>query len=188
MTRHYAPLRRHASSLPANRYHMKTSKSVHRGPNAAVILAIALPAFAVLASVGTAWVAVTKGDPPLPGQYHWEGDRLDHDFADAHRAAALGLAATVDLQPVQRVCHLRLQLASDLPAAVDLDVIHAARPELDRQMRFARDGNSGHYTAACTVLPAGSWHLELKSSAGDWSYRQDWNGVSGRVTLASARQ
>ncbi|MBS0421258.1 MAG: FixH family protein [Proteobacteria bacterium] len=167
---------------------MSTSKPIHRGPNAAVILAIALPAFAVLASVGTAWVAMTSGDPPLPGQYHWEGDRLDHDFADAHRAAALGLAATLDLQPAQGACHLTLQLASDMPTEVALDVISASRPELDRQMRFVRDRSSGNYTAACTPLPAGSWHLELRSSAGEWSYRQDWTGGAGRVTLASAVQ
>src|SRR5262245_4795748 len=129
---------------------MSTSKPVHRGPNAAVILAIALPAFAVLASVGTAWIATTSGDPPLPGQYHWEGDRLDHDFADAHRAAALGLAATLDLQPVQGTCHLTLQLASNMPTEVTLDVISVSRPGLDRQMRFVRAGRSSNYTAGCT--------------------------------------
>ena len=167
---------------------MNTSKPVHRGPNAAVILIISLPAFAVLASVGTAWVAATKGDPPLPGQYHWEGDRLDHDFADAHRAAALGLAATLDLQPAQGTCHLTLQLASNLPTEVALDVISASRPDLDRQMRFTREGSSSNYTAACSALPPGGWHLELKSSDGDWSYRQDWTGGAGRITLAAAVQ
>ena len=167
---------------------MNTSKPVHRGPNAAVLLIIALPAFAVVASVGTAWIATTKGDPPLPGQYHWEGDRLDHDFADAHRAAALGLAATLDLQPAQGTCHMTLQLASNMPAEVALNVISSSRPELDRHMRFAREGRSSNYTSTCTQLPPGSWHLELKSSDGDWSYRQDWTGGAGRVTLASAVQ
>ena len=164
---------------------MNACKPVHRSPNVAVILIIALPAFAVLASVGTAWIAATQGDPPLPGQYHWEGDRLDHDFADARRAAALGLVASLDLQPTQGTCHVTLQLASNLPAELDLDVIHAGRAELDRQIRFTRDGDSGNYTAACTPLPPGSWHLELKSAAGEWSYRQDWAGGAGRITLAS---
>jgi hypothetical protein len=167
---------------------MSISKYNHRGPNAAVLLAIALPAFAVLASAGTAWVAATKGDPPLPGQYHWEGDRLDHDFADAHRAAALGLTATLDLEPAKGMCHLTLQLASNMPTEVALDVISTSRPELDRQMLFTREGTSSIYRAACAPLPAGSWHLELKSSEGDWSYRQDWSGGTGRVTLASAVQ
>ena len=167
---------------------MNTSKSVHRGPNAAVLLIIALPAFAVLASVGTAWVATTSGDPPLPGKYHWEGDRLDHDFADAHRAAALGLAATLDLQPVRGTCHLTLQLASNMPTEVALDVISVSRPDLDRQMQFVRERSSSNYTASCTPLPAGSWHLELKSSEGDWSYRQDWTGGAGRIALPSEVQ
>jgi len=177
-----------ASWLPASRSNMNTSKPVHRGPNAAVLLIIALPAFAVLASVGTAWIAATKGDPPLPGQYHWEGDRLDHDFADAHRAAALGLAATLDLRPAQGTCHLSLQLVSKMPAELALDIISVSRPRLDRQIRFAREGNSSNYTAACTELPPGSWHLELKSSDGEWSYRQDWTGNATRIALASRVQ
>jgi hypothetical protein len=75
-----------------------------------------------------------------------------------------------------------------MPTEVALDVISASRPALDRQMRFTREGSSSNYTAACTPLPVGSWHLELKSSEGDWSYRQDWTGGADRVTLASAVQ
>jgi hypothetical protein len=165
---------------------MSTTRSVHRGPNGAVILIIALPAFAILASVGTALIAVTRGDPPLPGQYHWEGDRLDHDFADAHRAAALGLEATLDLTAAQGVCHLSLRMTSAMPAEVMLDAVHASRAELDRRMRFSREGNSDHYTAPCTPLPPGQWHLELQSTAGHWSYRQDWSGNGGSVSLSAA--
>lgn len=165
---------------------MSTCKPIRRGPNAAVILIIALPAFAVLASVGTAVIAMTRGDPPLPDQYHWEGDKLDHDFADAHRAAALGFEATLDLRPLEGPCRLSLQLAAALPSDVLLDIVHASRPDLDRQMRFIRSGSSEEYTAPCTELPAGRWHLELKSAAGDWSYRQDWTGIDSRVTLSSA--
>ncbi len=164
---------------------MSTSKAVHRGPNGAVVLIIALPAFAILASIGTAVIAMTRGDPPLPGQYHWEGDRLDHDFADAHRAAALGLQATLDLTPTQGTCHLSMHLRTALPGAVLLDAVHASRPELDRRMRFDRAGDSDTYTAPCTALPGGNWHLELKSTAGDWSYRQDWSGNGGPVQLSA---
>jgi uncharacterized protein len=164
---------------------MSKSKAIHRGPNGAVVLIIALPAFAVLASVGTAMIAMTRGDPPLPGQYHWEGDRLDHDFAYAHRAAALGLEATLDLTPAQGTCHLSLRLRSDLPGAVLLDAVHASRPELDRQMRFTRNGLSNTYTAPCSAPPPGNWHLELRSTEGDWSYREDWSGHRGPVQLTA---
>lgn len=164
---------------------MSTPKAVHRGPNGAVVLIIALPALAVLASVGTAMIAMTRGDPPLPGQYHWEGDRLDHDFADAHRAAALALEATLDLIPAQGTCQLSMQLHSALPDAVLLDAVHASRPELDRQMRFTRNGFSDTYTAPCSALPPGNWHLELRSTDGDWSYRQDWSGNRGPVQLSA---
>src|ERR1700744_5390035 len=113
--------------------------------NPALILTITLPLFAVVASVGTAVVAFSRGDPPLPGQYHWEGDKLDQDFTQSRRATQLHLEARVDLRPVNGVCHLTLALDGPRPSEVDLTLIHGAYPGLDRDLRFALTANKGQY-------------------------------------------
>src|SRR5262249_47321557 len=112
----------------------------HTRFNPALYLVVGLPLFAVVASVGTAVVAVTRGDAPFPDQYHWEGDKLDHDFAQSQRAAELHLKATIELQPTgPGVCHLTLALDGNrLPPVVDLALIHAARSKLDHTIRFSR--------------------------------------------------
>src|SRR3954464_13379910 len=81
--------------------------------NAVVMLIIGLPAFAIAASVGTAIVAATRGDPPMPDEYHWEGDKLDHDFAGSRKAEELGVEASLRLEPEQGRCHAVLRMTSD---------------------------------------------------------------------------
>jgi hypothetical protein len=154
--------------------------------NPALYLIIGLPLFAVVASVGTAVVAMSRGDPPLPGQYHWEGDKLDRDFADSRRAEDLHLSASVDLHPQRGVCHLMLALDGDtLPPAVDLALIHGANPALDRTLRFSRVSGKS-YSAPCTALPDAKWHVELSDPQRSWSFRVALTGPGKTITLSSS--
>jgi hypothetical protein len=155
--------------------------------NPAAVLMIALPLFAVLASVGTAVLAVSRGDPPLPGQYHWEGDKLDHDFAQSERASQLHLNATVDLQPDRSgTCHLTLKLdGNSAPSSVDLALIHVSNPALDRNIRFVRASRPFLYSAPCAPLPDARWHVELSDPERSWSFRSATSGQrSATITLS----
>src|SRR5947208_2738049 len=105
MTHRSMPLRQPVSSRPRGSCPMSRAKI-----NPTVFLAIALPLVAVAASVGTAVVAVSRGDAPLPDQYHWEGVKLDHDFAQSQRASELQFKANINLQPQKGTCYLALSL------------------------------------------------------------------------------
>jgi hypothetical protein len=154
--------------------------------NPLVLLIIGLPLTAVLASVGTAVLAFSRGDPPLPDQYHWEGDKLDHDFAQSNRAVQLNLNATLDLQPRKGICHLTLRLDGIPPAAVDVALIHVSNPALDRHVRFLRTGVEALYSATCTPLPAARWHVELSDLGNSWSFRGAAAGELKTITLSSS--
>jgi hypothetical protein len=156
--------------------------------NPAAVLMLALPLFAVVASVGTAFVALSQGDPPLPGQYHWEGDKLDHDFAQSQRAAELHLNATLDLRPDRTgVCHLTLRLdGKSTPASLNLSLIHVSNPALDRSIRFVRTSDPSSYSAPCAPLAAARWHIELSNPERTWSFRSATSGQQpGTITLSS---
>src|SRR6185312_4339465 len=118
--RNCKPARRPASShLPGEPTPM--TKPI----NSALILTIALPLFAIGASVGIAVVAFTRGDPTLPDEYHWEGMSLDRDFADSRRAADLNVHATVQTLPATGTCRVTLQLDGALPPDLTLKLVHA---------------------------------------------------------------
>ncbi len=153
--------------------------------NATVFLTIALPLFAVLASVGTAIIALSSGDPPLPGEYHWEGDKLDRDFARSRRAAELNLNAVLDLQPRNGVCHLTLTIDGTPPPAVDVALIHVSQPALDRRLRFLRTAEDSRYSAPCAALPSTGWHVELSDPANSWRFRTDASGELDNIILSS---
>jgi hypothetical protein len=145
--------------------------------NSALLVTIGLPLFAILASVGTAVVAFTRGDPTLPDEYHWEGMSLDRDFADARRAADLNVRATLQILPSTGKCRVALQLDASSPSALTLTLVHATQPDLDRQIRLTHTG--AVYEGQCGDVPSGHWHLELSDISGGWSVRKDVTGVLG---------
>jgi len=153
--------------------------------NLPALLIVALPLFAILASTGTAVIAVRDGDPTLPDEYHWEGDKLDHDFARSEQAARLGLHLRLQLQPIAGTCHATLQLASTQPSEFTVALIHGARPALDRNIRFARAAATD-YVAPCTARTASAqWHVEVADGAHSWSFRDDVTGDLSDVVLSA---
>ncbi len=153
--------------------------------NATVFLTIALPLFAIVASVGTAIIALSSGDPPLPGEYHWEGVRLDRDFDESRRAMQLNVNAVLNLRPVAGMCHLTLSIDGAAPAAVDVALIHVSRPSLDRHMRFMRTADDSLYSAPCAALPSTGWHVELSDLANTWRFRTDAAGDLDHLVVSS---
>lgn len=154
--------------------------------NGGLVLIIGLPAFAITASVGTAAVAFLHGDPTLPDEYHWEGLKLDHDFADSQRAYKLDVKAGVQVLPADGVCRVTLQLDGARPDAVDLTFTHGTRPDLDRHVHLQRRGDV--YEAPCGPMPDGHWHLELQDAAGSWSVREDVAGALQNVDIVARAQ
>ena len=152
-----------------------------RGINSGLLLTIALPAFAILASVGAAVVAFTRGDVTLPDEYHWEGRQLDNDFAAANRAAALGVRARLRETFATGTCLVTLRLNAAPPPALRLTLIHATRPELDREVTLHRFDDG--YEGFCGTVPSGHWHLELTDAAAGWSVRQDFAGTPDGVRI-----
>lgn len=151
--------------------------------NSGLLVAIGLPLFAILASVGVAVVAFTRGDPTLPDEYHWEGLSLERDFADARHASELDVRATLRTVSATGMCQVSLRLAGVAPPALTLNLIHATHPELDRHVRLSR-GNLA-YEGYCGALPPGHWHLELSDSGGSWSVREDVSGALDGSSLSA---
>jgi hypothetical protein len=141
-----------------------------------------LPCSAVVAGLSTLAVALNAGDRALPQEYHWEGDRLDRDFARARSAAALGIEVVLEVRGGQ--CHAALRGAVDDVAALNLLLTHGSDASLDRRVRLARIA-TGDYRAPCAPLASGKWRVAVDADAASWALR----GVvdTGKTTVLSAR-
>jgi hypothetical protein len=152
--------------------------------NAALLLTIGLPAFAIVASLWLVAIAFTSADAALPGEYHWEGMQLDRDFASSRVAATLDVQATLFLLDPAGECRLTLHIAGVPPKALELKLVHGSLPELDRDVRLLSDGGSG-YEGNCGAVPAGLWHVELIDASGGWSIHQDVSGALDGARLSA---
>jgi uncharacterized protein len=126
-----------------------------------------LPAATVLAGFATLAIAMHGADRALPEAYHWEGERLDQDFARQRRAAELGVE--VSLQIAGGKCVATLRGDPGDPAALDLLLTHGSDAGLDQRVRLRRAAR-GVYGGACDVTPA-RWRIAIDASSADWSLR-----------------
>ena len=139
----------------------------NRPANPVLWLVIALPLLAVVASLTSLALAVTRGDPELPKDYHWEGAALDRDQQRLTLAASEGITATISYRPDTQHCAIALHGAA--PAQLRLDLVHPTDPRADRRLTLARAGES--YEADCAGLPVAHWWLEVSDDTGRWMLR-----------------
>jgi hypothetical protein len=139
-----------------------------------------LPASAVIGGLVTLAIAVRDADRALPAGYHWEGERLDRDFALARNAAAHGI--TVEFTLVAGECIARVRAAPRDARVLNLLFASGVDPGLDRVVLLQRAA-PGEYRSACQPLPAGRWRIALEDDAREWAIRTQVAGSVERLTL-----
>jgi uncharacterized protein len=159
---------------------MTTATAVPRRFNPVFWIMWVLPASAVLASFATLGVALEDADRALPADYHWEGERLDEDFARARQAAALGIELSLEIRAGQ--CRVVPRHLSTPPATLDLLLTHGSVADFDRRVRLAR-GADGDYLAVCAPLAPGKWRVALDDESAGWAIRGVIDASPGSVML-----
>jgi hypothetical protein len=139
-----------------------------------------LPGSAVIGGLATLGIALQSADPALPADYHWEGERLDHDFEMARNAAAHG--TRVEFRIAAGECIATLRSAPGDPPALTMLFANGADAGLDRVLLLRRIA-PGEYRGACEPLPAGRWRVALEDDARRWSIRAQATGSVERLTL-----
>jgi hypothetical protein len=166
--------------------------SVIRNP--ALMLAMGLPAVAVLACALTIAITIRNPDAPLPEQYHWEGFQLDRDFSQAARASDLQVRATLSGFGSSGRCEVQLRMAGAAPDVLVLRLAHATRPALDQDVTFERKGSEmsanrgvATYAGECREAPDSHWRLELVDAVNGWAVRQSVRGPIDGIALDASR-
>jgi hypothetical protein len=141
-----------------------------------------LPGSAVVAGLTTLGIALRHGDPPLPPDYHWEGEHLDQDFALARRAAALGVQVYFGADSRLGECLATLRSAPGDPASLTIMFTNGADPGRDRVVYLGRVA-PGEYRGKCAAIPDGRWRIAVQDSSGQWAIRTQAAGSVASLTL-----
>jgi len=137
---------------------------------------------AVIGGLATLAIALRHADRQLPANYHWEGERLDRDFALARVAAAHGIEVTLVADVAAGQCAATLRNAPGEPQRLTVLFANTADPGLDRVLLLTRVA-AGEYRGACAPLPQGRWRVALEDDAGQWSIRAQHAGGLERLHL-----
>jgi uncharacterized protein len=159
---------------------MNRERSVSLRANPVFWLMWALPGSAVVAGLTTLGIALHDADRPLPEAYHWEGERLDADFARQRAAATLGVRVTFEVADGR--CAAHLSGSGGDPAALDVLLTHGSDAGLDRALKLPRIA-AGQYAAECAPAPAGRWRISIEDPSGAWTLRASVDGSPTRIDL-----
>lgn len=141
---------------------------------------------AIVASFIVLGLSIRNPTSELPEEYHWEGFRLDRDFARAERATELGVRAT--LTAGGGSCKVQLAMAGSKPDTLRLVMTHATLPERDRLLMLKPFGAAadGIYTAPCDIeSSAGAWRVTIEEPARSWAVRDRVQGRLDGVTIVA---
>ncbi len=157
-----------------------------RTANPVLWITLGLPLVTVVASFLMLGTALRHPDDELPEQYHWEGLRLDRDFARAEQAAALGVRASFQGLGSPGRCGMTLVMDAVAPDSVSLTLTHGTQPSLDQRLEFRKISaarGTATYGADCRTAPHGNWRAQLSDPGGAWAIRQNLRGALSQAVL-----
>jgi uncharacterized protein len=161
------PIDQHARNLPWYR---------HRWP----WLLMLGPFLVVVAGSYTMWLAYTRQDALVVGDYYKQGKAINQDLRRDRVATALKLDVALRYNPEQGVLMGRLDSpVKAQPGRLLLHLAHATLPEKDVQLVVQPDADGG-FTVALPMLERSRWLVQVENEKRDWRLDGTWNWPAER--------
>ncbi len=145
-------------------------------------LLIAGPAIVVVASLASAWLAVTTDDGIVAGDYYKQGLLINRKLASESPAVAPGPGALVAIEGDGRV-RVYLQYDGPAPGRVLLTLRHPGDPA---QVLALAPSDDGAWVGAMAAQTPGRWIVALESDL--WRLPvTTLEGQLGQIKLGTAR-
>ena len=129
-------------------------------------MVIALPAIAVIASLGTVYVAFTNQDSMVKDNYYKEGLAINRDISQDTHAKQMHINAELEIA-ANGALTLQLNSDSTLPETVTLELIHNASSDKDLTVQLSTDGSSTYRGQISNTL-TGKWFVLASSPQQGW--------------------
>jgi hypothetical protein len=145
------------------------------------------PFLVILAGGYTSWLAFSRQDALVVGDYYLKGKAINQDLRRERAAAALHLSLALSYDAAGG--KLAGSLAADaLPqGAMTLRLIHSTRPEKDMTLPLKPD-RDGKFMLSLPMLDAARWQVLLEDGALGWRLAGVWQWPLQRSVQIEARQ
>ena len=144
-------------------------------------LLMAGPAIVIVASLVTAWLAISSNDGLVIDDYYRQGLAINRTIDRSEAAERLGVQARLFLADGR----VRVLLGTAVVrGALILRALHPTRSGMDQSVDLIVV-QPGEYAGRMEPLAPGRWHVVLEST--DWRLSGDWMmPVAGALTLGGA--
>ncbi len=146
------------------------------------------PARVVVASSISAWLAVTRADPLVEGDYYKRGKAINQDLRRDRAATArgLGLALAYDAAGGRlRGTVTQRSGAGAGSGSMTLLLAHPTQPARDMRILVTPD-SGGHFDVALPMLERARWQVLLEDAARSWRLEGYWVWPAERMVAISA--
>ena len=133
------------------------------------------PAAVVVAGAFTTWLAVSRPDALVVGDYYKQGQAINQDLRRDRAASGMHLAVQLRFDP--QAGRLEGRLTSfDRPfaTALTLTLVHPTQPEKDMAL-IARTDASGHFSVVLPALEHTHWDVLAEGEGKDWRLARSWD-------------
>jgi hypothetical protein len=135
------------------------------------------PASVVVAGAFTTWLAVTRPDALVVGDYYKQGQAINQDLRRDRAASSLGLGLQMRFDA--RAGRLEGRLTSNgqpLAAPFKLMLAHPTLPERDLGLEAHPDA-SGRFSIALPALERTHWQVVAEGGGEQWRLARPWDAA-----------
>lgn len=130
-----------------------------------VWMLIAIPALSVLSGTAMLILALSSRDGLVADDYYRRGMEINLELDRDRAARNRGVSAVLNIDARKNISLTLHQPPEQLPAQLELRLLHATRDGYDRILLLPRD-RDGRYRGAVLNLVAGKYYVQV--AAGDW--------------------
>jgi hypothetical protein len=133
------------------------------------------PAVVVVASSVSAWLAITRPDALVDGDYYKRGKAINQDLRRTHEAQARAIAADISYDAAAgRLTGTVRDARGPLSERLVARLVHPTLPSKDVQLAVT-SGAEGRFSVSLPLLERARWQIVLEDRAGQWRREASWS-------------
>ncbi|GAB2858240.1 FixH family protein [Pseudoduganella ginsengisoli] len=131
------------------------------------------PFIVLLAGSYTGWLAFSRPDALVVGDYYKQGKAINQDLRRDRAASEMGMVAALRYDAARGVLTGKIDGHSVMPETVVVHLVHATQPSKDvvLQVHPAADGA---FDAPLPMLERSRWQVLVESDKRDWRLEGRW--------------
>jgi len=132
------------------------------------------PVVVILAGGYTSWLAFTRQDAMVVGDYYKQGKAINQDLRRDHHATKLGMQSVLRYDAAAgQLTGAVNRRGKPYSGKIQIRLVHSTLPEKDMQLEIQLDSN-GKFTAEVPMLEIAHWQIVIENADRDWRLHGDW--------------